>query len=84
MKQLIVLSLLVLLVQPLWAADKIRIYIIDVPIQSIQTTASVTGIELLNTVKGTAEGLGYKGFLEFKCEIQNAMHRKLRNANNPT
>ena len=84
MKQLIVLSLLVLLVQPLWAADKIRIYIIDVPIQSIQTTASVTGIELLNTVKGTAEGLGYKEFPEFKHEIQNAMHRKLRNANNPT
>ena len=46
MKQLIVLSLLVILSQPLWATDKIRIYITDLPFETIENTASVSDINI--------------------------------------
>ncbi len=52
MKQLIVLSLFIILSQPLWAADKIRIYITDVPIETIRSSGSVSISDWLKSATG--------------------------------
>jgi len=46
MKHLMILSLLVFLSQPLWAADKKRIYITDLPFETIESTTSVSEVEI--------------------------------------
>ncbi len=46
MKQLIVLSLLVLSSPSLWGADKVRIYITDLPFETIESTTSVSDVDI--------------------------------------
>jgi len=66
MKQLIVLSLLVLSSPSLWGADKVRIYITDLPFETIESTTSVSDVDigwLERTTSSTATRFQTKSYV---------------------
>ena len=67
MKHLMILSLLVFLSQPLWAADKKRIYITDLPFETIESTTSVSEVEIGWLERGVNWGLIGPGRAHARC-----------------